>query len=67
MVVLCAAQAAKAAKAVRRRSGWQVSATQQAFESIVGKRFASGKQCSDRAQLTTMEAVLTTRPVFAVN
>ena len=49
------------------RSGWQVSATQQAFESIVGKRFASGKQCSDRAQLTTMEAVLTTRPVFAVN
>ncbi len=49
------------------RSGWQQNATKQAFESNVGKKFTTGTQCSDRTQLTTMEAVLTAQPIFVVN
>lgn len=52
---------------VVNRQGWQVNKTKLAFESVVGKTFMQGKQCSDRVELTTMEAVITTAPVFAVN
>jgi hypothetical protein len=49
---------------VDNAAGWHESSTQQAFEKTIGRKYETSNQCNNRAELLTLEAVLTSQSVF---
>ncbi len=45
--------------AVNNRSGWATAQVENKFDTLVGRQFDDPAQCSGRAELLTMEAVIT--------
>lgn len=48
---------------VVNKEGWKDKSTQKAFEKTIGRHYTTTNQCNDRAELLTLEAVLTTQSV----
>ncbi len=46
---------------VENANGWRNTSTQYAFEKTIGHHYKNSNQCNDRAELLTLEAVLTTQ------
>lgn len=51
---------------VSNNGGWQDASTQKAFEKVVGKSYNTTDECNNRADLLSLEAVLTTRSLLSL-
>ncbi len=46
--------------------GWQQTATRNAFENTIGNRYELADHCNNRAELLTLQAVLTSKHIYSL-